>query len=111
MSKTSEGGYPEKRLNRRAKMTSMLRVRPSDPEQDHFEDLPISVNVSKNGIFFHTDLTDYQKGMRLFITYPFTFKDDPMKCEYLRLRHVAVSLRQNVPFEADPKCRGSCIAL
>jgi hypothetical protein len=21
--------------------------------------------------------------MRLFITYPFTFKDDPMKCEYI----------------------------
>jgi hypothetical protein len=32
MSKGSEGGYPEKRLNRRAKMARMLRVRPYDPE-------------------------------------------------------------------------------
>jgi PilZ domain len=83
MSNGSECRYPEKRLNRRAKMARMLRVRPSDPEQDHFDDLPISVNVSKNGIFFHTNRAEYQKGMRLFITYPFSFKDDAMKCEYI----------------------------
>jgi hypothetical protein len=34
-------------------------------------------------IFFHSYLPHYRAGMRLFITYPFPFTDDPMKSEYL----------------------------
>jgi hypothetical protein len=73
----------EKRLSRRAKMSKMIRVRPSDPEAEHFEELPFTLNVSKHGLYFHTNRTDYHTGMRLFITYPFTFANDPMKVEYL----------------------------
>jgi hypothetical protein len=73
----------EKRLNRRAKMSKMIRVRPSDPDSEHFEEMPATVNVSKHGIYFHTNRVDYRVGMRLFITYPFTFTNDPMKSEYL----------------------------
>jgi PilZ domain-containing protein len=80
MSSTTQA---EKRLARRAKMSKMVRVRPSGPDDEHFEELPITVNVSKHGIYFHTHRTDYRKGMRLFITYPFTFANDPMKTEYL----------------------------
>jgi hypothetical protein len=61
----------------------MLRVRPSDPGAEDFEELPISVNVSKRGIFYHTHLCNYRVGMRLFVTYPFTFKGDPIRSEYL----------------------------
>jgi hypothetical protein len=73
----------EKRLSRRAKMSQMIRVRPSNPDYEHFEELPVTANVSKQGLYFHTPRTDYHKGMRLFITYPFTFVNDPMKTEYL----------------------------
>lgn len=73
----------EKRLSPRAKMSKMLRVRPSDPDDEHFEELPVSANVSRRGIYFHTYRTNYRKGMRLFITFPFTFADDPMTAEYL----------------------------
>jgi hypothetical protein len=75
--------HSEKRISPRAKVSRMLRVRPSDPGAEHFEELPISVNVSKRGIFFHTHLPHYRAGMRLFITHPFTFAGDPMKSEYL----------------------------
>lgn len=61
----------------------MLRVRPSEGDADHFEELPISTNVSKRGIYFHTHLPNYRVGMRLFVTYPFTFVNDPMKSDYL----------------------------
>jgi hypothetical protein len=74
---------PEKRINPRAKISRMLRVRPSDGDAEHFEELPVSTNVSKNGIYFHTNLPNYQVGLRLFVTYPFTFVNDPMKSEYL----------------------------
>jgi PilZ domain len=73
----------EKRLSRRAKMSKMIRVRPSDSDDEHFEELPATVNVSEHGLYFHTNRTDYHVGMRLFITYPFTFTNDPMKSEYL----------------------------
>jgi hypothetical protein len=80
MSKSAE---MEKRLNPRAKLSKMLRVRPSDPKDEHFEEFPVSTNVSKHGIYFPSNRSDYHKGKRLFITFPFTFAQDPMACEYL----------------------------
>src|SRR5271168_3344930 len=75
--------YKELRRSRRAKIAKPLRVRPSEPRDVHFEDLPISVNASKEGIYFHTRRSTYYKGMRVFVTFPFTSAHDPMNCEYL----------------------------
>jgi hypothetical protein len=61
----------------------MLRVRRSEGDADHFEELPVTTSVSKRGIYFHTHLPNYRVVMRLFVTYPFTFTNDPMKSEYL----------------------------
>jgi PilZ domain len=79
----SQTTQAEKRLSHRAKISKMIRVRPSDPDDEHFEELPVTVNVSRGGFYFHTNRRDYRIGMRLFITYPFTFVNDPMKTEYL----------------------------
>lgn len=79
----TEQQYAEKRKSRRAKITKPLRVRPSEPRDEHFEDLPISVNASKEGIFFHSRKANYYKGMRVFVTFPFTSVHDPMNCEYV----------------------------
>jgi hypothetical protein len=75
--------YPDKRVSRRAKIARPVRVRPSDPKDEHFEDLPISVNASKEGIFFTTRRKSYYKGMRVFVTFPFSSPHDPMNCEYV----------------------------
>lgn len=75
--------YKEQRRSRRAKMARPIRVRPSDPRDLHFEDLPVSVNASKEGIYFHTRCETYYKGMRVFVTFPFTSPHDPMNCEYV----------------------------
>ena len=82
MSKT-QTTHAERRLSRRAKLAKMLRVRPSDPRDKHFEDLPVSMNASNHSVYFHTNRTDYYKGMRLFVTFPYTFVNDPMNEEYL----------------------------
>jgi hypothetical protein len=79
---------PEKRASdnrrsRRAKIAKPVRVRPSEPRDDHFEDLPISVNASKEGIYFVTRLHSYYPGMRVFVTFPFSSPHDPMNCEYV----------------------------
>ncbi len=58
-------------------------MRPSEPRDDHFEDLPISVNASKSGIYFITRQKSYYPGMRVFVTFPFSSPHDPMNCEYV----------------------------
>src|SRR5258708_16177897 len=73
----------DKRRTRRAKIAKPLRVRPSEPRDEHFEDLPVSVNASKDGIFFQTRRKGYYKGMRVFVTFPFSSQHDPMNCEYV----------------------------
>jgi hypothetical protein len=73
----------ENRINPRAKIARKLRVRPSDGYEDNFEEIATSVNVSKRGVYFHSDLQGYRVGLRLFVTYPFTAMDDPMAMEWI----------------------------
>ena len=73
----------EKRRSRRAKMARTLRVRPSEPRDEHFEDLTTSTNASKEGIYFTTRRSDYYPGMRAFVTFPFGSPHDPMNREYV----------------------------
>jgi len=73
----------ELRRARRAKISKQVRVRPSEPRDDHFEDLPVSANASKHGIYFVSRRANYYKGMRVFVTFPFSSPHDPMNCEYL----------------------------
>ena len=78
-----DANYPQKRRSRRVKMSRPVRVRPSEPRDDHFEDLIVSVNASKEGIYFHSRRKGYYKGMRVFVTFPYTSGHDPMNCEYV----------------------------
>jgi hypothetical protein len=75
--------YPVKRSNHRVKIVRPVRVRPSEPRDEHFEDLPVSVNASKEGIYFTSRLNSYCEGMRLFVTFPYNSAHDPMNCEYV----------------------------
>jgi hypothetical protein len=83
MAEATEPKFSEQRRSRRAKIAKPLRVRPSEPREEHFEDLPVSVNASKEGIYFHTRRANYYKGMRVFVTFPFSSAHDPMNCEYV----------------------------
>jgi hypothetical protein len=75
--------YPHQRRSRRAKIVKPVRVRPSEPHDEHFEDVPISVNASKEGIYFTSRRKAYYKGMRVFVTFPYSSPHDPMNCEYV----------------------------
>jgi hypothetical protein len=83
MSDQPEKQYPYKRRSRRSKIARMLRVRPSEPRDDHFEDFPLSVNASKEGIYFTTRREAFYSGMRVFVTFPYSSAHDPMNCEYV----------------------------
>jgi hypothetical protein len=80
--KTSSS-QPERRGTRRCKITQLMRVRPSDPEKDHFEDLRGSVSVSRSGVYFHSSETGYEIGMRLFVTMPYSKDPTALNREFL----------------------------
>jgi hypothetical protein len=73
----------ERRKNRRAKIARPVRVRPSEPRDEHFEEIVTSINASRDGVLFSTRRTDYYLGMRVFVTFPYTSPNDPMNCEYI----------------------------
>ena len=73
----------DRRRIRRAKIARPLRVRPSEPRDEHFEEIATSINASRDGVLFSTRRTDYYRGMRLFVTFPYSSPNDPMNCEYV----------------------------
>ena len=73
----------ERRSSRRCKITQLMRIRPSDPERDHFDDIRGTVSVSRTGVYFHSSEAAYQVGMRLFVTMPYTREPASMHREYL----------------------------
>lgn len=73
----------ERRGSRRCKINQLMRIRPSDPEREHFEDLRGSASVSRSGVFFQTSEKGYEIGMRLFVTMPYSREAAAVNREYL----------------------------
>jgi hypothetical protein len=73
----------ERRGSRRCKINQLMRIRPSDPEKDHFEDLRGSTSVSRSGVAFQTSEVSYEIGMRLFVTMPYSRDPSAINREYL----------------------------
>jgi hypothetical protein len=60
-----------------------MRIRPSDPERDPFEDIRGSLSVSRTGVYFQSSVPTYAVGMRLFVTMPYSKEAAAMTHEYL----------------------------
>jgi hypothetical protein len=73
----------ERRGTRRCKIRQLMRIRPSDPNKEHFEDIRGSVSVSRSGVFFQSSEPGYEVGMRLFVTMPYSQDPASMAREYL----------------------------
>jgi hypothetical protein len=73
----------ERRGSRRCKFTQLMRIRPSDPERPPFDDIRGTLSVSRSGVFFQSSESQYEVGMRLFVTMPYTNEPSAMSHEYL----------------------------
>ena len=73
----------ERRAARRCKFTQLMRIRPSDPGKEHFEDLRGTLSVSRTGIYFQTTELGYEVGMRLFVTMPYSTDPAAVSRDYL----------------------------
>ncbi|HXY01588.1 MAG TPA: PilZ domain-containing protein [Candidatus Limnocylindrales bacterium] len=91
MSKTNSsiGGKParpwhtERRGSRRCKFTQLMRIRPSDPEHEPFDDIRGTMSVSRTGVYFQSSEKGYEVGMRLFVSMPYSKEPAAMTREYL----------------------------
>ena len=68
--KGQQGGI-EKRRRRRAKISAQVFVRAVETDEP-FEEVCMTVDVSRDGILFTTDSPRYQKGQRLDVTFPYS---------------------------------------
>jgi PilZ domain len=55
----------ERRANRRVKVSRPLLARPSDPK--YKEEVQVTLNTSRNGVYFTTRLKCYYVGMRVSV--------------------------------------------
>jgi hypothetical protein len=80
---TSKPAIQERRGTRRCKITQLMRIRPSDPEKEHFDDMRGTLSVSRSGVYFQTSEAGYEIGMRLFVTLPYSQAPMSLNREYL----------------------------
>src|SRR6516164_2775999 len=90
MSKTNSTGgdtarsvKTERRANRRCKINQLMRIRPSDPERDPFDDIRGSLSVSRSGVYFQSSEPGYEVGMRLFVSMPYSKQPAALVREFL----------------------------
>ena len=79
----AHGSDAERRRTRRCKITQIIRVRPSDPERESFDDVRGTFSVSRTGLYFLTDVRSYELGMRVFLTLPYSNEPTVIHHEYL----------------------------
>jgi hypothetical protein len=80
---TARSKQTERRTSRRCKITQLMRIRPSDPERDPFDDIRGTLSVSRTGVYFQSSVSTYAVGMRLFVTMPYSKEPASMSHEYL----------------------------
>jgi hypothetical protein len=60
-----------------------MLVRPSDPQERQFQESNTTKNVSRDGIYFVSQIESYYEGMRLFVAVPHHSPPDPQDREYV----------------------------
>ncbi len=73
----------DRRNKRRVKIAQPVRVRPSEPGRTDFDEVSATLNVCRDGIYFPTELDSYYKGMRLFVTFPYSEEPGAINLEYI----------------------------
>jgi hypothetical protein len=73
----------DKRRNRRIRIGQPMKIRASDPKDAAVEEINITKNVSRDGIYFVSPISAYVEGMRIYVTVPFHNPRDQQDREYL----------------------------
>ncbi|HEV8384893.1 MAG TPA: hypothetical protein VGQ11_08480, partial [Candidatus Acidoferrales bacterium] len=73
----------ERRGKGRVRIAQKVRVRPSEPRGNDFDEVVDTLNVCRNGVYFASERAAYHPEMRLFVTYPYDVGHSAINQEYL----------------------------
>ena len=73
----------EKRRSRRIRIGQPLKIRASDPKDAQIAETNTTKNVSRDGIYFVSEIGSYYVGMRLYVKVPHHTPQGPQDREYL----------------------------
>lgn len=73
----------ERRRKPRFKIPQMIRVRPSGPTPEDFDEVLPTINASKNSVYFCPQNGIFEPDMRVFITYPYAVGPGAINQEFL----------------------------
>jgi hypothetical protein len=76
-------GAAERRRKVRLRLPRVVRVRPSDPRLDDFDEILPTQNAAADSVYFVSKNRKYQQGMRVFITYPYSEDYGSLNREFL----------------------------
>ena len=71
----------------------MIRVRPSEPTPEEFDEILPTINASRNSVYFVPQNGIFEPGMRVFVTYPYASHPRSINQEFLG----AVTRVDNLP--------------
>jgi hypothetical protein len=69
------------RRSRRINLGQPVRLIPSLPRGEFFEEIGTTSNISREGFYFLTKREHYQEGMRLLVTLPYHSPRDRSDCD------------------------------
>jgi hypothetical protein len=73
----------ERRGKTRSKIPRMIRVRPSEPTPEEFDEILPTINASRNSVYFVPQNGIFRPGMRVFVTYPYASHPRSINQEFL----------------------------
>lgn len=73
----------EKRRSRRIRIGQPLKIRASDPKDAQIVETNTTKNVSREGIYFVSEIATYYEGMRIHVNVPHHNPRGPQDREYL----------------------------
>jgi len=76
-------GIEERRRKIRTRIPRMIRVRPSEPTRDNFDEILPTLNASRNSVYFVPQDGIFHENMRVFVTYPYASDPGSINQEFL----------------------------
>ncbi len=73
----------ERRKKTRTKIPRMIRVRPSEPTLEEFDEILPTLNASRNSVYFVPQNGIFVPKMRVFVTYPYASHPGSLNQEFL----------------------------
>ena len=73
----------ERRKKIRSKVPRMIRVRPSEPTPEEFDEVLPTINASRNSVYFVPQNGIFELNMRVLVTYPYSSAPGTINQEFL----------------------------